>query len=79
MKKLILTLLLFLPLLSIAQNIRGTVVSEKTSLPLDDVNIAALNFNATAFTNENGEFSLKFLRILKKKIVLNFLILGLQP
>ena len=76
MKKLILTLLLFLPLLSISQNIRGTVVSEKTSLPLDDVNIAAVNFNATAFTNENGEFNLKLPSNFKEKDSIEFSHIG---
>ena len=73
MKKLLL-LLFFLPLLSFAQNIKGEVISEKTNRPIDDVNIAALNFNT--LTNENGEFTLKLPSNFKEKDTIEFSHIG---
>jgi hypothetical protein len=65
--KKLLILLFFLPLLSFAQNIKGEVISEKTNLPIDDVNIAAFNFNTFTLTNENGEFTLRLPSNFKEK------------
>ncbi|QOG02213.1 carboxypeptidase-like regulatory domain-containing protein [Flavobacterium sp. MDT1-60] len=76
MKKLLL-LLFFLPLLSFAQNIKGEVISEKTNLPIDDVNIAAINFNTFTLTNENGEFTLKLPSNFKEKDTIEFSHIGL--
>ena len=74
-KKLILSLVL-LPLLSIAQNIKGTVVSEKTNLPVDDVNISTFNFTTTTLTNENGEFILKLPSNFKENDLIEFSHIG---
>ncbi|OXA77058.1 Kelch motif-containing protein [Flavobacterium aquidurense] len=71
MKKLFL-LLLLTPIISIAQNIKGTVVSQKDLLQIEDVNIAALNFNVTTLTNKNGEFTLKLPSNFKTKDSIEF-------
>jgi N-acetylneuraminic acid mutarotase len=57
-KKLLL-ILFFLPLISIAQNIKGFVVSQKTDLPIEDTNVFALSNNIGTLTNVKGEFALK--------------------
>ena len=58
MKKAVL-LLLLLPLLSIAQSIKGIVVSKNDNLPLADVNVRSLSNNANSLTNKKGEYVLK--------------------
>ncbi|TPG38094.1 carboxypeptidase-like regulatory domain-containing protein [Flavobacterium pectinovorum] len=58
MKKL-LVILFLLPLVSIAQNIKGIVVSEKSGNPIADVNVFALFSNTNTLTSENGEFNFK--------------------
>ncbi|WP_337968852.1 kelch repeat-containing protein [uncultured Flavobacterium sp.] len=58
MKKLLL-ILFFLPLISIAQNIKGIVVSQKTDLPIEDTNVFALSSDIGTLTNAKGEFTLK--------------------
>lgn len=70
-KKLILTLF-FLPLVSIAQNINGIVVSEKTNLPIEDTNIFALSSHVGTLTSTKGEFSLKLLTEFKDSDTLQF-------
>jgi hypothetical protein len=74
--KKLLILLFFLPLLSFAQNIKGEVISEKTNLPIDDVNIAAFNFNTFTLTNENGEFTLRLPSNFKEKDNIEFSHIG---
>ncbi|MBF4467466.1 kelch repeat-containing protein [Flavobacterium sp. LC2016-12] len=71
MKKLFIILLLT-PLISIGQNIKGTVISEKEHLQIEDVNITALNSNAFTLTNKNGEFALKLPSNFKAKDSLEF-------
>lgn len=71
LKKNLLILILF-PLFSIAQDIKGIVISQKTNLPIDDVNVRFSNTNITSLTNEKGEFSLKPLSNLKESDSLEF-------
>ena len=75
MKNLLLFLFI-LPLFSLAQNFKGTVVSAKTNLPIDDVNIKALHFNTSALTNEIGEFTLKLPSNFKEKDNIEFSHIG---
>ncbi|WP_369615107.1 carboxypeptidase-like regulatory domain-containing protein [Flavobacterium sp. CFS9] len=75
MKKLLL-ISFFLPLLSIAQNINGVVISQKDNLPLENTNIHALSSNVGTITDENGKFSIKLLSKYDKEEVLEFSHLG---
>lgn len=71
MKKLF-VILLFVPLLSISQNIKGIVVSEKTNLPIEDTNIFALSSNTGTLTNTKGEFTLTLPARFKENDTLQF-------
>lgn len=75
MKNLLLTLLI-LPLFSFGQNFKGTVVSAKTNLPVNDVNIKTFNLSTFALTNENGEFTLKLPSTFKEKDNIEFSHIG---
>ncbi|WP_291285331.1 carboxypeptidase-like regulatory domain-containing protein [Flavobacterium sp.] len=75
MKKLIL-LFIFCPLLAVAQNIKGVVVSQKGSLPLENTNILALSSKTGTITDENGKFSLKLLPEFKNEETIEFSHLG---
>lgn len=57
MKKLLLIFLLF-PIFSIAQELKGIVVSASNQ-PVQDVNISYLSKSITALTDDKGQFSLK--------------------
>ncbi|MBS7252371.1 kelch repeat-containing protein [Flavobacterium branchiicola] len=57
MKKLLVILILF-PFLSIAQNIKGVVISKKNNLPVEDTNISLLPANTGTLTDKNGAFSI---------------------
>ncbi|MDR6763970.1 hypothetical protein J2Y38_004194 [Flavobacterium sp. 2755] len=57
MKKLLFIFLLF-PIFSIAQELKGIVVSANNQ-PIQDVNISYLSKSITALTNDKGQFSLK--------------------
>jgi len=67
-----LLILVFLPLFSIAQNTHGIVVSQKTNLPIEDVNVRLFSTNILSLTNEKGEFSLKSLSNSKENDILEF-------
>lgn len=71
MKKLLLALF-FLPLVSISQNVKGIVISEKTDLPIEDTNVFALSSNIGTLTNTKGEFRLKLLTKFKDNDTLQF-------
>ena len=75
MKKLLLIFILF-PLLSIAQNINGTIVSKSTNLPLENTNILALSSKVGTISDENGKFSLKLLSKFNDDEVLEFSHIG---
>lgn len=60
------------PLLSIAQNIHGTIVSQNTNLPLENTNVSALSSKVGTITDENGQFSLKLLSKFKGDEILEF-------
>ncbi|KQB40277.1 carboxypeptidase-like regulatory domain-containing protein [Flavobacterium aquidurense] len=75
MKKLAL-ILIICPLLSIAQNISGTIVSQNTNLPVENTNILALSSKIGTITNENGKFSLQLLPKYNDDEVLEFSHIG---
>lgn len=75
MKKLLLIFAL-LPFLSISQNIKGIVLSQKNNSPIENTNIRALSSNVGTITDENGKFSLKLLSKNKETEVLEFSRLG---
>ena len=58
MKKIYFLFLIF-SLFSQAQNIKGSVFSQKNNNPIEGVNITMLNKNISSFTNESGNFSTK--------------------
>ena len=58
MKKLII-ILGFFPFLSIAQNVKGTVIDVKSKLPIEGVDITLKRLNIRTITNEKGDFTLK--------------------
>lgn len=74
MKKLLLYLF-FLPLFSIAQNIEGTVLSEK-NLPIEDVNVSTLLFKTSTLTDVKGDFILKLPVNFKGNDVIEFSHIG---
>ncbi|KAF2331908.1 Kelch repeat-containing protein [Flavobacterium daemonense] len=74
MKKLLLVFLL-LPLISIAQNQKGIVLTMNNE-PLEDVNIFAKNSKTGTITNKKGEFSLTSFSKLKADEVLEFSHIG---
>lgn len=57
MKKLLL-LFSLLPLFTIGQNIKGTIISEKNESPVADANIIYLSLKLETTSNEKGEFNL---------------------
>lgn len=71
-----LLLFLFIPLISVAQNIKGTVVSEKSGNPIDDVNVFGLFSNTSILTDENGEFNFKLPNDFKEDGVFQFSHIG---
>lgn len=76
MKKLLLFIFISFPLFSIAQNIDGIIVSQKTNLPLEDTNVFALSSNLGTLSNAKGEFSLKLLSKFKDNDTLQFSHIG---
>ncbi|TDW44328.1 Kelch motif protein [Flavobacterium sp. 270] len=58
MKKLLLILAIF-PFFSVAQTIKGTVVSQTDNSTIDDVNVFAMVNKTGTLTNDKGEFSLQ--------------------
>ncbi|MFV8342351.1 carboxypeptidase-like regulatory domain-containing protein [Flavobacterium sp. XS2P39] len=56
-KKIILILILS-PVFSIAQNIKGIVIAQKSRLPIEDVNVAVKKFNVSSVTDKKGEFNI---------------------
>lgn len=75
MKKLFLILLL-VPFFSIAQNINGIVVSQKTNLPIEDTNVFTLSNNFRTLTNEKGEFTLESVSKFKDNDIVEFSHIG---
>lgn len=75
MKKLLLFFVMC-PLLSIAQSINGTIVSQQTNLPIENTNIFALSSKVGTITDENGMFSLKLLSKFKGEEILEFSHIG---
>ncbi|WP_264536509.1 carboxypeptidase-like regulatory domain-containing protein [Flavobacterium sp. N1736] len=75
MKKIFLFLVLF-PLFLTAQNIKGVVISQKTNLPVEDVNVRSLNTNTIGLTNEKGQFSLKYVSNFRENDTLEFSHIG---
>ncbi|MEO6176692.1 MAG: carboxypeptidase-like regulatory domain-containing protein [Flavobacterium circumlabens] len=75
MKKLLL-LFVFCPLLSIAQNINGTTISQKTNLPVENTNVFALSSKLGTTSDEKGQFSLKLLPQFKDDEILEFSHIG---
>lgn len=75
MKKLLLFFVLC-PLLSIAQNINGSVVSQKNNLPIENTNVFALSSKVGTITNQDGQFSLKLLTKFKDDEILEFSHIG---
>lgn len=75
MKKLLLIFILF-PLLSIAQTIKGTIVSKTTNLPLENTNILALSSKVGTISDEDGTFSLKLLTKYNSDEILEFSHIG---
>lgn len=71
MKRLFLIFILC-PLLLVAQNISGTIVSEKDNNPIENANILALSSKTATISNKNGEFSLKLLSQFKNDEILEF-------
>lgn len=61
-----------MPLISIGQNIKGIVISQKSGLPIEDVNIFALTTNSSALTNIKGEFTLRLVNQINDKSVFQF-------
>jgi hypothetical protein len=74
-KKLLLIFILF-PLLSIAQTIKGTIVSKTTNLPLENTNILALSSKVGTISDEDGTFSLKLLTKYNSDEILEFSHIG---
>lgn len=75
MKKLLLIFILF-PLLSIAQNINGSIVSTNSNLPLENTNVFALSSKVGTISDENGKFSLKLLAKYNSDEILEFSHIG---
>ncbi|OMQ09426.1 kelch repeat-containing protein [[Flexibacter] sp. ATCC 35103] len=75
MKKLAL-IFIFCPLLSIAQNISGTIVSQNTNLPVENTNVLALSSNIGTITNDSGKFSLQLLPKYNNDEILEFSHIG---
>lgn len=75
MKKLLLLFITF-PLLSIAQNINGTIVSQETKLPIENTNVFALSSKVGTITDEEGKFSLKLLSKFKDDEIVEFSHIG---
>lgn len=75
MKKLLL-FLIFFPLLSIAQNINGTIVSTNTNLPLENTNVFALSSKVGTISDANGKFSLQLLAKYNSDEILEFSHIG---
>lgn len=75
MKKVLLFFILF-PLLCIAQNINGTIISKNTNLPLENTNILALSSKVGTISDENGQFSLKLFSKFNDDEVLEFSHIG---
>jgi len=59
-----------------AQDIKGVVISQKTNLPVDDVNVRSLSTNITGLTDEKGEFSLKYSSNFRENDTLEFSHIG---
>jgi len=74
-KKLLLILVLS-PLVSIAQHIKGIVVSKKNNLPVENTNVLSLSGKIGTVTDENGTFSLKLLPQFKENEILEFSHIG---
>lgn len=70
------SLFLLLPLLSISQNLKGIVVSQKSNLPIEDVNITLLTYNRSILTNEKGTFNFKLPPNFKEKDSIEFSHIG---
>lgn len=64
------------PLLSIAQNIKGIVMSQKDNLLVEDVNVLALSSKVGTITAKNGTFSLQILPQFKDDEILEFSHIG---
>ncbi|RKR09122.1 Kelch motif protein [Flavobacterium sp. 90] len=75
MKKLLL-IIFFLPLITIAQNIKGIIFSQKTDLPIEDTNVFALSSNTGTLSNVKGEFALKLDTKFKDSDTLQFSHIG---
>lgn len=75
MKKLLL-ILVFCPLLVIAQDISGIIVSEKDNIPIENTNVFALSSKTGTITDKTGKFSLKLLSKFKDDEILEFSHLG---
>lgn len=75
MKKLLFIFLLF-PLLSTAQNITGTIVSQLSNLPIDNTNVSALSSKSGTASNDKGVFSIYILPKFKDDEIIEFSHLG---
>lgn len=76
MKKLLYFLLL-LPVILLAQDLKGTVFSENGE-PLENVNIYAISSKSGTITNKNGLFSISILSKFKESEVLEFSYIGFK-
>ncbi|WP_264552036.1 kelch repeat-containing protein [Flavobacterium sp. N2038] len=75
MKKLLVILILF-PFSLIAQNVKGIVVSQKTELPIEGVNIFDLLSNSATTTNDKGEFNLNLPNNFREETIFQFSHIG---
>ncbi|TDO94545.1 carboxypeptidase-like regulatory domain-containing protein [Flavobacterium sp. 245] len=75
MKRLFL-IFIFCPLLSVAQNITGIIVSEKDNNPIENTNIFAVLSKTGTISNKDGKFSLQVLPKFKNDEILEFSHIG---
>lgn len=75
LKKIILIVMLS-PLFSIAQNIKGIVIAQKSRLPIADVNVAVKKFNVSSVTDKKGEFNISISTGLQENDTLYFSHIG---
>lgn len=63
-------------MLSISQNIAGTVVAEKNGRPIDNANVSLFNYKTSTMTSKKGEFSLRLPSSFKEKDTIEFSHIG---
>jgi hypothetical protein len=66
----------FYPLLSIAQNVKGIIISEKNNLPIENTNVLAISSKVGTISNSKGEFSITISSKFKDDEVLEFSHIG---